>query len=255
MDTDIRISVVMPAYNCEAFVGKAIESILGQTYRDFEFIIVDDGSTDKTGEIIAHYAQRDGRIRVLHGNHAGISAALNLGIAHATAPWIARMHADDIALPERLEQQISHTLSNPEVVLWGTYAYHINSREEILGVSQTGPTSVEEFYALRNSGQNVTVIHPTAMFRKEQFLQAGGYNSSFDSCQDLELFDRLAVQGPIVSIPVPLLLYRMHSTSITMHKFYEQRLFTRYIKQRLQTRLAQGRELSFSEFMHSYNRQ
>ncbi|HRL13268.1 MAG TPA: glycosyltransferase family A protein, partial [Aggregatilineales bacterium] len=115
----------MPAYNAASFIAQAIESILNQTLRNFELIIVDDGSTDTTAQIIADYAARDPRIKAIQGTHRGVSAALNLGLAEARAPWIAIMHADDVALPRRLERQLACAASDPRVIIWGANGYHI----------------------------------------------------------------------------------------------------------------------------------
>lgn len=101
-----QISVVMPAYNSARFIRQAIESILNQTYPSFEFIIVDDGSTDDTLSIALAYAERDRRVRVIQSNHAGPSTAANTAMAQATHDWVAIMHADDVSLPYRLERLV-----------------------------------------------------------------------------------------------------------------------------------------------------
>lgn len=247
------ISVVMPAYNSSRFIREAIVSVLSQTDPDFELIVIDDGSTDDTLNIACSFAKRDSRVRVIEAEHGGISKALNLGIQNAKYDWIAIMHADDVALPHRLEKQVNATRSNPAVVVWGAYAYHINSKGKILSVSRTGPTTEEEFYKLRNSGQSVLVIHPTSFLKKEIALKVGGYDSRFDCCEDLEFFDRMAAFGPILALPEPLLLYRIHSASIAMEKFFQQKLFTRYVKARHCMRLLGNQELSLEDFSEEYN--
>src|SRR5687768_1555420 len=118
------ISVVMPVYNGERFVSQAVDSVLGQTFRDFEFLIVDDGSTDHTPEILRAFERRDGRVRVIQNNHGGISSALTRGIDESRREWVARIDADDIALPDRFEKQMRTAAANPKVVAWGTYARH-----------------------------------------------------------------------------------------------------------------------------------
>src|SRR3954447_7753370 len=101
------VSVLMPCYNAERFLPEAIQSILDQTFRDFEFVIVDDGSTDNTRNVLRMFAEGDDRIRVIDNDHGGISGALNRGIQECRGEWIARMDGDDIALPDRLEKQIA----------------------------------------------------------------------------------------------------------------------------------------------------
>jgi glycosyltransferase involved in cell wall biosynthesis len=249
------ISVVMPAYNASKFIALAIESILNQTFQEFELIIVDDGSTDNTSEIIGRYVEQDNRIRAIQNEHGGISYALNTGISESRYPWVAIIHADDIALPKRFEKQINAAKANPKVVVWGTYAYHINSKGDILSVSRVGPTTEKEFYDLRRKGQVVLVIHPTALLKKEVVLEAGGYDSRFDGSEEMELFDRLAEYGPILSLPESLLLYRIHCNSVSMQRFFTMRRFNRYIRARHKTRLADNRIVSFDEFLEEYKRQ
>jgi glycosyltransferase involved in cell wall biosynthesis len=244
----------MPAYNASRFVGQAINSILTQSFRELELIVIDDGSTDNTLEIVKHYAEQDKRIRVISKEHGGISDALNTGINNSKYSWIGIMHADDIALSHRLARQVKEVRANPSVVVWGTFAYHINSRNEILSISRVGPTTEEEFCHLRRKGQIVLVIHTTALLNKKVVLKVGGYDTVFNGSEELELFDRMAEYGPILSVPEPLALYRIHSSSVSMHRFFQMRRFTRYVRARGQSRL-RGVELNFDEFIEAYRQQ
>jgi glycosyltransferase involved in cell wall biosynthesis len=241
------ISVVMPVYNGERFLAEAMESLLAQTFRDFEVVAVDDGSTDRTGELLHRFEQKDARVRVVRGDHAGISAALNRGIESATHDWIARMDADDVAAPDRFKKQLAAAVAHPNVVVWGSYAQHVDSRGNVLGVSKTGPTSEEEFRKLRGAGEDVYVIHPTSMLRRDVVLKVGGYDSKFNYCEDFELFDRMAEHGAVVAIPEPLLLYRIHATSISMQRFSTMRRLASFVRARQKARL-EGRVLSYAEF-------
>src|SRR5260370_12285217 len=117
MNSPATVSVVMSVFNGQAFLSEAIESILGQTLREFEFLVIDDGSTDKTSEILAEYVNRDERIRVLRHENKGRAASLNVGIGLATGKYIARMDADDVALPYRLAEQMEFMERHPEVGL------------------------------------------------------------------------------------------------------------------------------------------
>jgi glycosyltransferase involved in cell wall biosynthesis len=241
------ISVVMPVFNGQRFLAEAMDSLLAQTFRDFEVLAVDDGSTDDSPAILRRYAKADPRVRVIHGDHAGISAALNRGIEASTHQWIARIDADDVASPDRFAKQIAAAKSNPNVVVWGTFAQHVDAAGKVLGLSRTGPTSEAEFSALRAAGEDVYVIHPTSMLRKDVVLKVGGYDGRFNYCEDFELFDRMAEHGGVVAIPEPLLLYRIHATSISMQRFFTMRRFSNFVRARAKARLA-GRVLTYEQF-------
>jgi glycosyltransferase involved in cell wall biosynthesis len=236
------ISVIMPAYNSQRFIAEAIESILNQTCHDFELIILDDGSTDETRSIACTYTERDPRVKVVTLDHGGLIKTLNIGVRQARYDWIARMDADDVSLPSRLEKQVAAAKANPKVVAWGTYAYHINGRSERKGLSRTGPTTEEQFCEMRRRGQVPFVIHPTALIRKEAISAVGGYDPLFDMAEDIELFDRLATLGPILALPEPLYLKRVHAHSITSYAFFANRTLARYVRAR-QTARATGAPL------------
>ena len=118
------VSVVMTVYNTEPYLAEAIESILSQTFREFELIVIDDGSTDASGEIIDHYSIQDQRLRVVHQDNQGIYAATNCGFELARGKYLARMDADDIALPDRLQKQVLIMDSDASLILLGT-AYEL----------------------------------------------------------------------------------------------------------------------------------
>ena len=247
------ISVVMPVYNGQRFLARAMDSLLAQTFTDFEVIAVDDGSTDETPAILRGYAERDARVRVIHGDHAGISAALNRGIAASTHAWVARMDCDDVAAPDRFAKQVSAAAAHPEVVVWGSYAHHVDAHGNVLGVSRTGPTSVEDFRRLRAAGEDVYVIHPTSMLRKDVVERVGGYDGRFNYCEDFELFDRMAEHGPVVALPEPLLQYRIHATSVSMQRFFTMRRFAAFVRARQNARL-KGATLTYEQFEHAAKR-
>jgi glycosyltransferase involved in cell wall biosynthesis len=249
---DDMISVVMPVYNCERFVGAAIESILRQTSANFEFIIVDDGSTDRSREIISSYARRDSRIRVVNKANGGIARAINQGIDAARFDWIAIMHADDIALPQRLELQMAKAKGHPNVVGWGGFAYHIDEKGKTLALSKLGPTTEDEFYTRLRQGEPILVIHTTAFIQKHSFIAAGGYDPTFQCSEDLEFFDRLSLLGPLLAIPEPIALYRIHSSSNTMKRFREQRMEIRFIYSRQRARAQGKEEPEWEDFAREY---
>ena len=249
------ISVIMAAYNAENFLAPAIESILNQTYRNFELIIVDDGSTDNSLEVVKHYLERDSRVRVIQSDRLGAAGARNLGINQAKYPWIAVMDADDIAMPERFEKQINAAKANPKVVVWGTYANHISATGEVLSLVRQGAVNEKQFYDLWQEGHIPFVVHPTALIKKEIFLEIGGYSKDFYASEDFELFARIGNYGPILAIPEPLLLYRVHSKSESMTKFFSQKILARYVLARHRNRIAGQQEPELNQFIEEYKRQ
>ncbi|WP_181357614.1 glycosyltransferase [Stenomitos frigidus] len=227
----------MPSYNASAFIAEAIESILNQTFQELELIIVDDGSIDDTVEIIQRHRYRDQRLRLIQIQHGGICQALNTGIKASKYGWIARMDADDIAVPTRLEKQMKAAIANPNVVVWGSYVHHLSLTGEVLSLQRQGPLTEHEFYSLKEAGEIPFVIHPTMFYKKDALLAVGGYDSQIALAQDLDLLSRLTEYGPILTVPEPLLLYRMHQKSSSMEKFFAQQFFSRYIVARHHARL------------------
>lgn len=247
------VSVIMPAYNSAAYIAEAIESILAQTYPHFEFIIVDDGSTDNTWAIIQQYARRDARIVPLQmPQNSGASAARNAAIEHAQHEWIVAMDADDIARPHRIETLLDAAQNDPEVVVWGSYLTRINVNGDILEEMALGVTSKEAFYALDRTTQIIELFNPCAMFRRSVFMAVGGYDEGISLSEDSDLWDRMAEHGPIVIIPQSLLLYRLHDKSLTIMNQVRMRQIHRYIIERNVAR-HQGRELTFDAFMQDFN--
>lgn len=249
------ISVVMPAYNTEKFIGEAIESIINQTYRDWELIVVDDGSKDRTAEVAQRYADQDSRVKVFTKENGGISRALNYGIERAQGIWIARHDADDVALPERLARQLALAEADPEVVIWGSWAQQINVTGQHIGVIQTQPTTKQEFYEMRARAEAVRAIHPTVLFKREIVLEVGGYDPQMDGVEDSDLFARMYnKRGALVNIPEYLILVRIHPNSITQQKKFVQGEMARrhaYIGRRNRA-WAQGQELTYAEFCEMY---
>lgn len=231
------ISVVMPAYNAEDFIAEAIESVLKQTYTEFEFIIVNDGSKDNTAQIVREFMKRDGRIHFIEKTNGGVSDALNVGINHAQFDWVAIVHADDMIAPERIQRQLEMAEKYPEVVIWGTGLYHVSSSSKILSAWHVGPTSIEECHKLRQQGEVIQAIHSTVLMKRDIVLKVGGYDSNFKVAEDIELFDRMLEYGPLVTIPDPLTYYRIHGSSLTMQNYAKQQKFVDYVVLRQRHRL------------------
>jgi len=242
------ISVLFPVYNVERYLDDAITSILSQTFREFELLAVDDGSSDRTPAILMRYAKRDSRIRLFQTPHVGGAAAANFALNNARADWVAMMHGDDISLPTRLERQYAMTRTDPDVVIWGTDGYHINSTGRILSSFRVGPTSKHECREWRRRGDVVQSIHPTVLLNREVAIQAGGYREEMSPAEDIDLFDRMLCYGDLVTLPEPLVKYRIHSASLSMVKAARMAELRRYIIARQAHRSRTNNELTLKEF-------
>jgi glycosyltransferase involved in cell wall biosynthesis len=204
-----RISVLMPVYNGEAYLDEAIRSILSQTFADFEFLIMDDGSTDRTPAILDRIAAADRRIRVFRRENRGIIATLNELLELARAELIARMDADDIALPHRFAEQVRYLDENPDCVLVASSVVLIDPDGSDLTVRDGAHTHEEINRALLETGGQI-IYHPATMMRRQALLDLGGYRSGYFHAEDLDLFLRLGEVGRLVNLPEPLLKYREH---------------------------------------------
>jgi len=201
------VSVVMSVYNGQEFLSEAVESILGQTFRDFEFVVIDDGSADRTAEILAAFAARDGRLRVLRHENKGRTASLNVGISLAQGKYIARMDADDVALPHRLDEQVDFMERHPEVGLLGGVVEMINAQGQILHVTQPPLQDSEIKKAMLHYNP---MCHPTVLIRKHIALEAGGYRMAFSESEDYDLWLRISERSRLANLSKPILQYRLH---------------------------------------------
>ena len=206
------VSVVMPAYNAGSYIAEAIESILHQTYKNLELIIVDDGSTDTTHHIAKAYAKKDSRVVVLHNDkHNGISMTANRGMRRTRGAYVARMDADDIALPDRLEKQIAYLESHKETVAVGGFCYIINKDGKVIG-RKTFPTAFEEIYEY--IFRFIPVQQGTLTIAKHRLPKNFAfYEDGMNTAEEVELFFKLFQHGRVENMPVYMLAYRMHDTN------------------------------------------
>lgn len=210
------VSVLMSVHNGERFLREAVESILSQTFTDFEFIIVDDGSTDRSAEIVESYT--DARVRLLHNDrNLGLSQSLNRGLQEVVGRYVARMDADDISLPERFERQITFMDQHPEVGACGTWAKDIDSAGAIVAERRTPfGKRLDCYYWIPSP-----IIHPSAMIRTE-LLKELKYND-VRYAQDFNLWLRIVKAGfKLSNLTEFLFLYRVHPMSISESKLDAQ---------------------------------
>ena len=248
-DTMPALSIVMPAFNVAEYIDRAIDSVLAQTFTDFELVIVDDVSTDDTWEIVKRRAAADARIKPFRAEeNAGVGPTINRGIQLSRAPLIGRLDADDMATPDRFQKQIALLEANPHFAVVGSYASHINENDDILSLSPTGPSSEEEYHELRDRGEPTMVFGGSALFRRELFDRVGGFDPALVNAEDLDLFDRMSDYGPVVAVPEPLLLYRLHGDSNVRRTFFEGRQIHRWVYTRREARHSGLATLSYDEF-------
>ena len=218
MNQSPAISVILPVYNAEAYVREAVESILNQTFTDFELIIINDGSTDDSGVILRELAARDARIVLVERPNDGLVSALNEGIKIARAELIARMDADDVAMPERFALQHARMVQEPGLAVLGSFV-HIMDRDG-------GTARLYDYFPLTSAAamrwvkHGCPVYHPTVMMRRNAVLKAGGYRKAFSHAEDYDLWLRMSDLGyAIANLPQPLLNYREHGANVSItHK-------------------------------------
>ena len=209
------LTVLMPVYNGEKYLGQAVESILDQTFAGFDLLIIDDCSSDRSVDIIRSY--RDSRIRLVQNDrNRGLIGTLNEGIELAERSYIARMDQDDISMPERLRKQIEFMETHPEVAVCGCWAVEIDENGNSLRKRETpvGPQMVKDCW------RPSPIIHPSA-FMRTAIAKKYTYDKNFIDAEDYELWLRIAKDHPIDNIPEYLLHYRMNSSGIT--NVYRQR--------------------------------
>ena len=217
MTSTPSISVVMPAFNAEDFIGAAITSILQQDYPDFELIVVDDGSTDETALIGEHFQKRDPRVSLLRQKNAGQAAANNAAIGVAQGEFIARMDADDVSLSNRLTTQVRYLSENPDTVAVGSNMWLCDSAGRRLQKSHVPLTNAGIRRALFRYGSN-PLNNPTVLFRRQAWLDVGGERTGLTLAHDLDLWLRMAGRGDIANLPDPLLEYRLHASQASLER-------------------------------------
>jgi glycosyltransferase involved in cell wall biosynthesis len=230
MSTPPRVTVLMPVYNGEQYVGSAIESILSQTFADFQFLIVDDCSTDRSADIIDTYRLKDPRIIVSSNKkEKGIVGALNSGLDEARGDYVVRMDADDLSLPHRLEKQVQFMDGHPDVGASGTWMGTIGETETRLWF----PFPADHEHIKIALLFYTPLAHPTVIMRRS-FLEQHGlrYEEAFKHAEDYELWERCAHLFRLANIPEVLLLYRLHPASVGETRSDEQAERTRKVKVR-----------------------
>lgn len=217
LSTTPRVSVVMAAYNEEKHITGAMDSILQQSLTDFEFIVVDDGSTDSTVKILRSYT--DPRIRLVLQTHLGLTPSLNNGLSLARGHYIARMDGGDISYPERLQVQVEFLERNQHVGLVGAYCLQIDHTGTSIKLYRYETDDADIKKALWS---DCPFCHPVVMFRRGCIDSVGGYRERIGPAEDYDLWFRISERFQVANIPRPLLLWRIVPTGITLSNRFTQ---------------------------------
>ena len=215
------VSVVMVVCNVDRFLAESIESILGQTFTNFEFIIVDYGSTDSSKGVVLHYAEKDARVRLHEIALCGLGEARNAACLLARGQYIAMMDADDVALPERLQLGVDFMDRNPNVGLLGGAVQWINVMGRPLYV---GHVPMDDNQLRIAMDVHCPFWQPTVLLRKEAFARAGGYRNAFAPAEDYDLWLRVTEHVQCANLEQVVLKYRMHPQQVSLRKKKQQTL-------------------------------
>ena len=216
-----QVSVLMSVHNASAFLPAAIDSILAQTFSDFELIVVDDGSSDNSGVLLDQYAARDGRVRTIRRPNRGLTRSLNEAAARARGILLARMDGDDLSMPDRLARQVAHLGRHSDCVTVGGQGLFIDQDGWPVGPWRV-PIEHDAIDRQHLAGFGGGIIHPAAMIRREAFERVGGYDEAIPAAQDYDLWLRLAEVGRLANLPDVVLQYRLHLLSVTSTRRAEQ---------------------------------
>jgi glycosyltransferase involved in cell wall biosynthesis len=216
-----QITVLMPAYNAGKYIGDAIRSVLNQTFTDFELLIINDGSTDDTVEIIRSF--NDPRIVLLYQTNKGVASSLNKGLKYARAPYIARFDADDICHAERLELQYDFMLSNPEYSIVGSAADYVDMDGHFLFTNNPPAATNNEIQLLKYTV--CPFIHSSVFYKRDVIISNGGYNEHAYTYEDHFLWVNILKEQKACNLLLPLLKVRLNPESITIDEKWRPRKF------------------------------
>ncbi len=223
-----KISVIMSVFNGEDYLKESIESILEQTYRDFEFIIIDDGSNNETKEILKNFLKKDSRIKIItNKKNIGLTKSLNKALKITKCKYIARQDGDDVSLPQRLEKQIEFLENNPKIKILGSFGYGINQKGEILR-KEIPPTFFQE--VKKNLIKKNPFIHTSVIVERETLNRVGSYNERFETTQDYELWFRVLKIAKGENLPLFLVKKRYLSKMVSLEKEKTQLKYTLFLQ-------------------------
>ena len=224
---NLKISVLMPVFNSENFISKSIESVIKQSFSNYEIIIVDDGSNDSTQEIIKNYCRKNNKIRLFTKSNSGITESLNYGLKFCKGKWIARLDADDLCHFDRLKKQLLIAESSNKIGLVGSDAIFINKFDKKLYYYSYPSNHIK----LKNNllGCKNFFPHSSAFFNRELVESLGGYRNRAGISEDWDLWLRIALKKEINNINEPLVKIRLHHDQVSKKYYLKQAYDTRVI--------------------------
>ena len=232
-----KVSVIMSVYNEEKYLRQALDSILSQTFADFEFIVVDDGSTDGTRSILESY--RDPRIRVFSQDNQGLTKSLNRALSTARAGYIARMDGNDISRRERFERQINFLDRNPDTGIVGSFSHRIDEKGRQVNL-YTYPTDGD---GIREAlWSTCPMCHSSVMFRRACVERVGPYREKVGPTEDLDFFFRVSEKFETANIPEPLHSFRVIAEGITIRRRFDQLRYELLVRMMARERKECGRD-------------
>lgn len=245
------LTVVMSVLNGERYLEAAVDSILNQEFSDFEFLIVDNASTDSTPTILARFSKSDHRIKIIKNqNTLPLVSSRHMAIEKARGDWVALMDADDICEPSRLKRQVEViTQHGDNLGAVGTWARYINADGDFLGNMTMEPTTFDKFEEMYKSDEAIALVDPSSVIHRSTFLEIGGYRPEYTPAGDIDLWYRIAETGKkIIVIPDFLMRYRIHSGAGSVQKTMLQRHRTHFINYNMRRRRTGQDEISLETF-------
>lgn len=212
------VSVLLPAYNAGRYLAEALQSVLAQTHGEIELIAIDDGSTDDTPDILRDFAGRDGRVKVISHANMGMGRSLNAALEVARHEWVARMDADDVMVPNRLERQLAFVAERPGVVVASTLVQYIDGEGKVIGRNASEYTDPGRVRRARDANVLIGFHHPAVLMRRDVIRAVGGYRPQFWPADDVDLWNRVAERDPdnpgLLVQGEYLMRYRIHGSSV-----------------------------------------
>lgn len=248
-----KVSVIIPAYNAADTLGEAINSILQGTYQNLEILIIDDCSTDNTGEVVAQIIQKDSRVQYYRNEkNCGVSKSRNLMIHKATGTYVAFLDSDDTWEPNKLEVCLKILKDNPDIKASAHALSYMDKHGKKASYIPTYPTTSEEVKAIRERGELPWVFPSSVVVEREVLLQEGGFAEDWKVGEDTELFARIAQKYGMLATKMSLGNYRIRGNSLTDKHWFKKRIAADCVKENQRRRMRGEKEFSIHEFEQVY---